>query len=124
MLIPPQFLAAGGIALALAGAAGGYKVRDWQCDAAVAKVVEKSAKAEQKANEALNAQALEYEKERARDATLNTAGTSKIREIYRTVQVPATCAADPAAALVLGATVHRANAAAAGELGGAVPPTE
>lgn len=114
-LIPPWGYAAIGGGILLLGFSGGYTVRDWQCDAATAKVAEKAIEREREVAKAYNDQAVKYEQELASDASKNAAGSGKIREIYRTVQVPAACAADPTAVGVLGEIVTRANAAATGE---------
>ena len=123
MILPPQVLAVVGAGLLIAGVAGGYKVRDWQCDAALAKTLEASMKQEREFGAALDLLANRYEDNRANDAELNTTDTGKIRDIYRTRTVLASCAADDDTASVLAGMVARANAAASGEPRGEMPET-
>lgn len=123
MILPQQVMAAIGGGLLIAGAAGGYKVRDWQCEATLAKTLEASIKQEREFGAALDLLVNQYEENRADDAALNTTDTGKIREIYRTRTVAASCAADDGTAGVLAGMVARANASSSGEPRSEVPET-
>lgn len=65
-------------------------------------------------------QSLRYEALAQSLRTAERQDRETIREVYRNVQVPANCAADPAAVRVLSEAVTRANAAASGQSGGEV----
>jgi hypothetical protein len=91
------------------GAASGYKVRDWQCDAAFAKALEKAEKLRVKRDQA---------------NVVATERTNTIREIYKTAPaVPVDCAGSDALRRVLESGISDANAAASGEPSGKVPDT-
>lgn len=104
-----------GTALILA-AFGGWKVRDWQCDAAVAKALERAEKNRAAMQETIDALSADYEQERsALDQTV-VRSTNTVREIYRTLPAaPASCAPGPRVVRLLEDGVSRANAAAAGQ---------
>jgi hypothetical protein len=103
----------------LIGAASGYKVRDWQCDAAFAKALEKAEKLRVKKQVSQT-----YESERDQANVVATERTNTIREIYKTAPaVPVDCAGSDALRRVLESGVSDANAAAAGEPSGKVPDT-
>ena len=121
-LIPkPMLLYAVGGALIL-GAASGYKVRDWQCDAAFAKALEKAEKLRVKKQEVVDDVSKTYESERDQANVVATERTNTIREIYKTAPaVPVDCAGSDALRRVLESGVSNANAAAAGKPSGAVP---
>ena len=121
-LIPkPMLLYAVGGALIL-GAASGYKVRDWQCDAAFAKALEKAEKLRVKKQEVVDNVSQTYESERDQANVVATERTNTIREIYKTAPaVPVDCAGSDALRRVLESGVSNANAAAAGKPSGAVP---
>lgn len=84
-------------ALLFAGFLGGYKVRDWQCDAAYSKALEKAAKQKEQAQEVLDTKANAYEETRSAAEATSIERTNTIREIYKTVPVPvsADCPAPP-----------------------------
>jgi hypothetical protein len=108
----------------LIGAASGYKVRDWQCDAAFAKALEKAEKLRVKKQEVVDNVSQTYEFERDQANVVATERTNTIREIYKTAPaVPVDCAGSDALRRVLESGVRDANAAAAGEPGGKVPDT-
>ena len=103
------------------GAASGYKVRDWQCDAAFAKALEKAEKLRVKKQEVVDNVSQTYESERDQADMVATERINTIREIYKTAPaIPADCAGSDALRRVLESGVSDANAAAAGEPSGKV----
>ena len=103
------------------GAASGYKVRDWQCDAAFAKALEKAEKLRVKKQEVVDNVSQIYEVERDQANVVATERTNTIREIYKTAPaVPVDCAGSDALRRVLESGISDANAAAAGEPSGKV----
>jgi putative sterol carrier protein len=115
-LIPnPIMLYALGGALII-GAASGYKVRDWQCDAAYAKALEKAEKLRVKKQEVVDNVSQTYEIERDQANVVATERTNTIREIYKTAPaVPVDCSAPDALRRLLEGSVRDANAAATGK---------
>jgi hypothetical protein len=115
-LIPnPVMLYALGGALIL-GAASGYKVRDWQCDAAFAKALEKAEKLRVKKQEVVDNVSQTYEAQRDQANVIATERTNTIREIYKTAPaVAADCAAPDALRGLLESSVRDANAASSGK---------
>mgnify|MGYP001013323032 CR=1 FL=1 len=106
------------------GAASGYKVRDWQCDAAFAKALEKAEKLRVKKQEVVDNVSQTYEFERDQANVVATERTNTIREIYKTAPaVPVDCAGSDALRRVLESGVSDANAAAAGKPSGELPDT-
>jgi hypothetical protein len=104
------------------GAASGYKVRDWQCDAAFAKALEKAEKLRVKKQEVVDNVSQTYEIERDQANVVATERTNTIREIYKTAPaVPVDCAGSDALRRVLESGVSDANAAASGKPSGEVP---
>jgi hypothetical protein len=104
------------------GAASGYKVRDWQCDAAFAKALEKAEKLRVKKQEVVDDVSKTYESERDQANVVATERTNTIREIYKTAPaVPVDCAGSDALRRVLESGVSDANAAATGKPSGEVP---
>jgi hypothetical protein len=98
------------------GAASGYKVRDWQCDAAYAKVLEKAEKLQVKQQKVVDDVSQTYESERDQTNVVATERTNTIREIYKTVPaVPVDCAAPDAVRRLLESGIRDANAAATGK---------
>ena len=124
-LIPnPMMLYALGGALIL-GAASGYKVRDWQCDAAFAKALEKAEKLRVKKQEVVDDVSQTYEAQRDQANVIATERTNTIREIYKTAPaVAADCAAPDALRGLLEGSVRDANAAASGKSGVQVSDTK
>jgi hypothetical protein len=121
-LIPnPVMLYALGGALII-GAASGYKVRDWQCDAAFAKALEKAEKLRVKKQEVVDNVSQTYESERDQANVVATERINTIREIYKTAPaVPVDCAGSDALRRVLESGVRDANAAASSKPSGEVP---
>jgi hypothetical protein len=98
------------------GVASGYKVRDWQCDAAFAKALEKAEKLRVKKQEIVDDVSQTYETERDQADVVATERTNTIREIYKTAPaVPVDCAGSDALRRVLEGGVRDANAAATGK---------
>ena len=98
------------------GVASGYKVRDWQCDAAFAKALEKAEKLRVKKQEIVDDISQTYEVERDQADVVATERTNTIREIYKTTPaVPVDCAAPDALRRLLEGGVRDANAAASGK---------
>ena len=115
-LIPkPILLYAVGGALII-GVASGYKVRDWQCDAAFAKALEKAEKLRVKKQEVVDNVSQTYESERDQANVVATERTNTIREIYKTAPaVPVDCAGSDALRRLLEGSVRDANAATTGK---------
>ena len=106
------------------GVASGYKVRDWQCDAAFAKALEKAEKLRVKKQEVVDNVSQTYEVERDQANVVATERTNTIREIYKTAPaVPVDCAGSDALRRVLEGGVRDANAATTGKPSGEVPDT-
>ena len=104
------------------GAASGYKVRDWQCDAAFAKALEKAEKLRVKKQEVVDDVSKTYESERDQANVVATERTNTIREIYKTAPaIPVDCAGSDALRRLLESGVSDANAAATGKPSGEVP---
>ena len=109
------YVAAGTLVI---GAAAGYKVRDWQCDAAYSKALEKAEKQRAEMQKAVDDVSLVYEVERDKADIVATERTNTIREIYKTAPaVPADCTPPDGISGLLEGSVRDANAAATGKLG-------
>ena len=107
------------------GVASGYKVRDWQCDAAFAKALEKAEKLRVKKQEIVDDVSQTYETERDQADVVATERTNTIREIYKTAPaVPVDCAGSDALRRVLEGGVRDANAASSGKPSGKVSDSE
>ena len=83
--IPTPYIMGG---LLIVGFLGGYKVKDWQCDAAYAKALEKAEKQRQQMQGIIDAKAQEYEKARDIADGVSIERTDTIREIYKTIPAP------------------------------------
>ena len=91
--IPTPYIMGG---LLIVGFLGGYKVKDWQCDAAYAKALEKAAKQKEQMQGVIDAKAQEYEKARDIADGRSIERTDTIREIYKTIPAPpADCPVPP-----------------------------
>ena len=100
----------------LASLATGYKIRDWQCDAALANALEEAAERQREMQNELEQKARAYETLRDYADGLGASRGTSIREIYREVPAPApSCAAPDNVVGVLQGGVDSANAAASGE---------
>ena len=96
----------------IVGAAAGYKVRDWQCDAAYAKALEKAEKSRVKKQEVVDNVSQTYEVQRDQANVVATERINTIREIYKTAPAPAVdCSAPDAVRRLLEGSVRDANAA-------------
>lgn len=91
--IPTPYIAGG---LLLVGFFGGYKVKDWQCDAAYAKALEKAEKQRVAMQKVIDTKAVQYEEERSANETTSIERTNTIREIYKDIPAPpADCPTPP-----------------------------
>ena len=100
----------------LASLAAGYKIRDWQCDAALANALEEAAERQQEMQDELDERARAYEAARDQADALGARRGASIREIYREVPAPAdSCAAPDNVVGLLQGGIDSANAAATGE---------
>ena len=107
------YVAAGTLVI---GAAAGYEVRDWQCDAAYAKALEKAEKQRARMQGVIDDVSQVYEVERDKADIVATERTNTIREIYKTAPaVPADCSAPDAVLRLLESSVRDANAASTGK---------
>jgi hypothetical protein len=121
-LIPNPMLLYAAAGALIIGAASGYKVRDWQCDAAFAKALEKAEKLRVKKQEVVDNVSQTYESERDQANVVATERINTIREIYKTAPaVPVDCAGSDALRRVLESGVSDANAATTGKPSGEVP---
>lgn len=119
------YIAIGALAV---GSFTGWKVRDWQCEAQAAKaqrdaqkrIDDKQAELDVLANSynSLSGDFINLQGE-LRDASRETGG--QVREIYRNVTVPASCAVPDSALRLLDLAQQRANAAAKGTSGTGKP---
>ena len=102
----------------LASLVTGYKIRDWQCDAALANALEEAAERQQEMQYELEQKARAYEALRDQADALEARRGASIREIYREVPAPAdSCSAPDSVIRVLQDGVNLANAAASGQSG-------
>lgn len=100
----------------------GWKVRDWQCDAAYSAALEKANKAREKKQSIVDGASTAYENERSKANDITVERTHTIREIYRnTPPVSVNCSAPDDARRVLQDSVSDANAAASGKSGSELP---
>lgn len=107
------YVAAGTLVI---GAAAGYKVRDWQCDAAYSKALEKAEKQRAEMQKAVDDVSQVYEVERDQADVVATERTNTIREIYKTAPaIPADCTPPVGISGLLEGGVRDANAAATGK---------
>lgn len=125
MILPnPLFLYGGAVALILAAGAG-YKVRDWQCDAALAKAIESAAKRQQEMRDVLDQKGRDFEAAKDYADGLGATRAADIRVVYREVAAPPVdCAAPDRIVGMLQDGVDFANASATGESGDSVPDAE
>lgn len=120
-MIPPQFLAIGGGVLLLLGIVTGWTVRDWKADASELAATNKLIDTKDRMQGKVDAKAGEFEAFRLSLPPQREIDRTTIKEAYRDVPVPADCALRPDALRVLDDARERANAAATGQSGGAVP---
>ena len=109
------YVAAGTLVI---GAAAGYKVRDWQCDAAYSKALEKAEKQRAEMQKVVFDVSEVYEEERNQANIVATERTNTIREIYKTSPtVPADCQPPDGISGLLESSIRDANAAVTGKPG-------
>jgi len=102
----------------VSGLAVGWKVRDWQCDAAYAKALEKAERDRKALQGKINAISTTYEQERNQADVVVSGTRTTIREIYKTLPpVPADCSPDIRVVRLLESSVSNANRAASGKSG-------
>lgn len=107
------YVAAGALII---GIAAGYIVKDWQCDAAYAKALEKAEKQRQQMQGKIDEVSSIYQAERDQADVVVAGEKQTIREIYKTLPaVPADCIPDPRVVGLLEGGVDRANAAASSQ---------
>lgn len=102
----------------IVGVGAGWKVRDWQCDAAYAAALEKAEKQRQEMQGKIDEISSSYEQQR-NQADMVVAGTRQtIREIYRDLpDAPVDCAPDARVIGLLQGNVDNANASASSKSG-------
>jgi hypothetical protein len=119
--MPPLWLYGGAGAL-LAGALGGWTVRDWKADSDALKAEERAQREYVAVVQSLADQSLAYEALAQSLRASERTDRETIREIYRDKIIPAECAVPAAAVSLLDNAVRDANAAASGQPRGEVPP--
>jgi hypothetical protein len=113
--INPLFAYAAAGALVI-GVGAGWKVRDWQCDAAYSKALEKAERERKALQGKINAISTTYEQERDQTDMVVAGTRTTIREIYKTLPaVPADCSPDVRVIGLLQGSVSDANRAASGK---------
>lgn len=97
------------------GFLSGYKVKDWQCDAAYAKVLEKAEKQRTQMQGIIDAKSTAYEQATAEAADHSVVTTNTIREIYKNVPAPSVDCTPPSSAvgLLIESIGHSSDAAPA-----------
>lgn len=109
------YVAAGALVI---GIAAGWKVKDWQCDAAYAKALEKAEKQRKELQGKIDDISTVYQIERDKADVVVAGQTRTIREIYKTLPaVPVDCAVDARVLGMLKSSVGDANSRASGKLG-------
>lgn len=107
------YVAAGALAI---GLASGWKIKDWQCDAAYSKALEKAEKQRQQMQGKIDEVSTLYQAERDKADVVVAGERETIREIYKTLPaVSADCIPDVRVVGLLEGGLSRANAAASGE---------
>ena len=107
------YVAAGALAI---GLASGWKIKDWQCDAAYSAVLEKAEKQRQQMQGKIDEVSTLYQSERDKADVVVAGEKQTIREIYKTLPaVSADCVPDVRVVGLLEGGLSRANAAASGE---------
>ena len=113
------------LAVCAISAVAGWKVRDWQCKAQSAKMLEQRAAETARMQGVIDEKSAAYEAERSRAAVVATERTNTIREIFRDApSVDPKCVPPPELGRVLTQSVVDANRAASiGQPSSSVPPT-
>lgn len=104
--------------------AAGWKIRDWQCDAATANHLSDAIDATAAGQAAVNDASAGYETTKQELNHAQNTERTIVREIYRTVTIDPSCAVPAAAGRLLDDATDRANAAATGQPIPAMPITE
>jgi hypothetical protein len=94
----------------IVGTVGGWKVRDWQCDAAQAKALERALEQREELERRLHSLAVQYEEERYNAGEAYANRQVEIRTRFRDRVVPADCAVPDSVVRVLESSVSAANA--------------
>jgi hypothetical protein len=103
--IPTPYVMGG---LILVGFIGGYKVKDWQCDAAYSKALEKAEKQRQQMQGKIDEVSSLYQEQQDKADVVVAGERETIREIYKTLPaVPADCIPDPRVVGLLEGGVNR-----------------
>lgn len=111
----PLLVYAAAGALVVGGLAG-YKVRDWQCDAAVAKALERAEEQRQEMQDEVDQASRDYEALRAEAYGVGTTTIREVRTVYQDVPAPpADCEPPVSIVGLLESSVRSANAYASGE---------
>lgn len=112
-----------GAAAALAfGVVAGYKVRDWQCDAAFSKALEEAQRKREQTEKVVYDISEVYEDGRNQANIVATERTNTIREIYKAAPpISVNCAAPDNVRRLLESGVRDANAASTGKPSGELP---
>jgi hypothetical protein len=107
------YVAAGALVI---GLAAGWKIKDWQCDAAYSAALEKAEKQRKEMQGKIDEVSTLYQTQRDQTDVVVAGEKQTIREIYKTLPaVPADCTPDPRVVGMLEGGINRANAAAASE---------
>ena len=107
------YVAAGALAI---GLTAGWKIKDWQCDAAYSNALEKAEKQRQQMQGKIDEVSTLYQAERDKADVVVAGERETIREIYKTLPaVSADCVPDVRVVGLLEGGLSRANAAASGE---------
>jgi hypothetical protein len=107
------YVAAGALVI---GVATGWKVKDWQCDAAYSKALEKAEKQRQQMQGKIDEISSLYQTERDKTDVVVAGEKQTIREIYKTLPAAdPSCAPDARVYGLLEGGVNRANAVAASQ---------
>ena len=107
------YIAAGALVV---GLGAGWKLRDWQCDAAVANAYAKAERIREEMQDEVDARSQAYEVERDQVYRLGADTAGKIRTVYKDLpSVPDDCAADPRVVGLLESSRAAANASATGK---------
>ena len=107
------YVAAGALVI---GVAAGWKVKDWQCDAAYSKALEQAQKQRQEMQGKIDALSVSYEEERNKADVVDAGRIRTVREIYKTLPAaPHDCAVDPRIVGMLEGSVSDANARSSGK---------
>jgi hypothetical protein len=112
-MVPIWAYVAGGSLLA--GALGGWTVRDWKADSDALKAEQKAQTEYVAVVQSLADQSLAYEALAQSIRASERTDRETIREIYRDIKVPVECAVPAGAVSLLDNAVRDANAAATGK---------